>query len=57
LLKVVGEAGALAPLVNLSALWLDGTAVAGCGAFCAAGGPFHTRCDPTRGVFWCDCLC
>jgi hypothetical protein len=51
--KVVGQAGALVPLVNLTTLSLEGTAVVGCGTFCAADGPFRTHCglhpDPTWG--------
>jgi hypothetical protein len=57
LTKVTGQAAALAPLVRLTRLWLEGTAVAGCGAFCAAGGPFHTFCDPTNGSSNCGCYC
>jgi hypothetical protein len=34
--KVVGQAVALAPLTQLTTLYLEHTAVAGCAAFCAA---------------------
>jgi hypothetical protein len=53
---VVGEAVGLAPLTRLTALSLERTAVAGCGAFCGEGGPFHTSCEP-GGVGGCYCGC
>ena len=40
------SAAALAPLVRLTWLNLEHTAVAGCGAFCGESGPFRTNCHP-----------
>jgi hypothetical protein len=58
---VTGQAEALAPLVLLTFLSLGKhghTAVAGCGAFCADGGPFHIHCDPNPDPAWgCYCRC
>jgi hypothetical protein len=58
--KLAGQAAALAPLVRLTYLNLDDTGASGtagpggCYAFCAAGGPFHTHCDPTHGAGGCS---
>ena len=45
-MAVTRNTSLLAPLVKLDVLCLQNTAMAGCGAYCAKGGPFHTRCYP-----------
>jgi hypothetical protein len=53
--RVAGDVAGLAPLVKLDYLFFDGTkTVTGCGAFCGAGGSFHTHCTSS---FDCVCSC
>jgi hypothetical protein len=52
---VGGDVAGLALLVGLTYLSLQSTGVTGCAAFCAPGGPFHTRCDPLSGGCTCTC--
>ena len=56
-MAVTRNTSLLAPLVKLDVLCLQNTAMAGCGAYCAKGGPFHTRCYPHPGPENCACLC